>query len=143
MGEFFLVTLFLFFFFFKQKTAYEMSVSDWSSDVCSSDLKPRCWYPFMYGYGTLEYHFGRRASARATYTCSRSHTDCHFASICRRSLGSATRRAFVGTRARACARAFLRRMGARRGLGLARGRGRTLRLAARRVCDFFRRPRRA
>src|SRR5881628_3913746 len=27
-----------FFFFFKQKTAYEMSVSDWSSDVCSSDL---------------------------------------------------------------------------------------------------------
>src|SRR5881628_1671681 len=28
-----------FFFFFKQKTAYEMSVSDWSSDVCSSDLK--------------------------------------------------------------------------------------------------------
>src|SRR5881628_1930032 len=25
------------FFFFKQKTAYEMSVSDWSSDVCSSD----------------------------------------------------------------------------------------------------------
>src|SRR5881628_3023308 len=41
MGEFFLVTLFLFFFFFKQKTAYEMSVSDWSSDVCSSDLRPR------------------------------------------------------------------------------------------------------
>src|SRR3546814_6488791 len=31
---------FLFFcvFFFKQKTAYEMRISDWSSDVCSSDL---------------------------------------------------------------------------------------------------------
>src|SRR5213594_4089967 len=29
---------FLFFFFFKQKTAYEISVRDWSSDVCSSDL---------------------------------------------------------------------------------------------------------
>src|SRR3546814_20328100 len=28
----------LFFFFFKQKTAYEMRISDWSSDVCSSDL---------------------------------------------------------------------------------------------------------
>src|SRR3546814_8409524 len=28
-----------FFFFFKQKTAYEMRISDWSSDVCSSDLK--------------------------------------------------------------------------------------------------------
>src|SRR3546814_15226858 len=29
-----------FFFFFKQKTAYEMRISDWSSDVCSSDLEP-------------------------------------------------------------------------------------------------------
>src|SRR3546814_7820059 len=28
-----------FFFFFKQKTAYEMRISDWSSDVCSSDLR--------------------------------------------------------------------------------------------------------
>src|SRR3546814_14780319 len=31
----------LFFFFFKQKTAYEMRISDWSSDVCSSDLLAR------------------------------------------------------------------------------------------------------
>src|SRR3546814_4674263 len=30
--------VYLFFFFFKQKTAYEMRISDWSSDVCSSDL---------------------------------------------------------------------------------------------------------
>src|SRR3546814_7438385 len=30
--------LFYVFFFFKQKTAYEMRISDWSSDVCSSDL---------------------------------------------------------------------------------------------------------
>src|SRR3546814_12922481 len=30
------------FFFFKQKTAYEMRISDWSSDVCSSDLQSRC-----------------------------------------------------------------------------------------------------
>src|SRR3546814_1061268 len=29
----------MFFFFFKQKTAYEMRISDWSSDVCSSDLE--------------------------------------------------------------------------------------------------------
>src|SRR3546814_3683581 len=29
-------------FFFKQKTAYEMRISDWSSDVCSSDLLFRC-----------------------------------------------------------------------------------------------------
>src|SRR5216110_2985564 len=32
---------FLFVFFFKQKTAYEISSRDWSSDVCSSDLAPR------------------------------------------------------------------------------------------------------
>src|SRR3546814_14002378 len=30
--------MFVLFFFFKQKTAYEMRISDWSSDVCSSDL---------------------------------------------------------------------------------------------------------
>src|SRR3546814_2384807 len=29
------------FFFYKQKTAYEMRISDWSSDVCSSDLRAR------------------------------------------------------------------------------------------------------
>src|SRR3546814_3581927 len=29
----------VFVFFFKQKTAYEMRISDWSSDVCSSDLR--------------------------------------------------------------------------------------------------------
>src|SRR3546814_7541230 len=32
------VFVFVSFFFFKQKTAYEMRISDWSSDVCSSDL---------------------------------------------------------------------------------------------------------
>src|SRR3546814_8750246 len=32
------LVLFFLFFFFKQKTAYEMRISDWSSDVCSSDL---------------------------------------------------------------------------------------------------------
>src|SRR3546814_8048851 len=32
---------FVLFFFFKQKTAYEMRISDWSSDVCSSDLSNR------------------------------------------------------------------------------------------------------
>src|SRR3546814_12589408 len=49
-GEY-LLCLFVFivcvFFFFKQKTAYEMRISDWSSDVCSSDLshslRPRQW----------------------------------------------------------------------------------------------------
>src|SRR3546814_18974311 len=38
----------MFFFFFKQKTAYEMRISDWSSDVCSSDLPTgdTCAAPF-------------------------------------------------------------------------------------------------
>src|SRR3546814_18631242 len=33
------ISVILLFFFFKQKTAYEMRISDWSSDVCSSDLQ--------------------------------------------------------------------------------------------------------
>src|SRR3546814_2862231 len=36
---------FLLFFFFKQKTAYEMRISDWSSDVCSSDLRHKKMAP--------------------------------------------------------------------------------------------------
>src|SRR3546814_10593967 len=36
---FLFLSCFVFFFFFKQKTAYEMRISDWSSDVCSSDLE--------------------------------------------------------------------------------------------------------
>src|SRR3546814_7623673 len=35
----YLLSLSLFFFFLKQKTAYELRISDWSSDVCSSDLE--------------------------------------------------------------------------------------------------------
>src|SRR3546814_2009538 len=38
MLVFYIVVFLCFFFFFKQKTAYEMRISDWSSDVCSSDL---------------------------------------------------------------------------------------------------------
>src|SRR3546814_6292652 len=38
---FLVCTLCSWFFFFKQKTAYEMRISDWSSDVCSSDLWSR------------------------------------------------------------------------------------------------------
>src|SRR3546814_9969710 len=39
------VLMCFFFVFFKQKTAYEMRISDWSSDVCSSDLKSRYTHP--------------------------------------------------------------------------------------------------
>src|SRR3546814_3630322 len=38
------------FFFFKQKTAYEMRISDWSSDVCSSDLLRLADHPIAAQY---------------------------------------------------------------------------------------------
>src|SRR3546814_18036250 len=37
-------SVFVYLFFFKQKTAYEMRISDWSSDVCSSDLQSSAVY---------------------------------------------------------------------------------------------------
>src|SRR3546814_3933393 len=37
------------FFFFKQNTAYEMRISDWSSDVCSSDLQGQSGHTAMEG----------------------------------------------------------------------------------------------
>src|SRR3546814_10908872 len=40
------------FFFFKQKTAYEMRISDWSSDVCSSDLGDEGAHGTLKGYMT-------------------------------------------------------------------------------------------
>src|SRR3546814_4899623 len=42
------------FFFFKQKTAYEVRISDWSSDVCSSDLAAMLCLPLLPG-GTKRY----------------------------------------------------------------------------------------
>src|SRR3546814_3109877 len=39
------------FFFFKQKTAYEMRISDWSSDVCSSDLVGAKTLKYLYDFG--------------------------------------------------------------------------------------------
>src|SRR3546814_2922979 len=39
MVPYLLLVYVVYFFFFKQKTAYEMRISDWSSDVCSSDLR--------------------------------------------------------------------------------------------------------
>src|SRR3546814_3086950 len=41
------------FFFFKQKTAYEMRISDWSSDVCSSDLATTDNIP-LFGVQTID-----------------------------------------------------------------------------------------
>src|SRR3546814_1430433 len=41
LDSFLLISHLLFFFLYKQKTAYELRISDWSSDVCSSDLRGR------------------------------------------------------------------------------------------------------
>src|SRR3546814_18326624 len=53
----------VFFFFFKQKTAYEMRISDWSSDVCSSDLFPE----FVISYRLMTLFDAR--SRRTIPTC--------------------------------------------------------------------------
>src|SRR3546814_8962929 len=47
-------------FFFKQKTAYEMRISDWSSDVCSSDLVPE-----QGGQDGAQFHGGVLGSCRS------------------------------------------------------------------------------
>src|SRR3546814_10717414 len=51
------------FFFFKQKTAYEMRISDWSSDVCSSDLLRRKNQGFMI-FNSMAYPFRRWVKPR-------------------------------------------------------------------------------
>src|SRR3546814_3874700 len=42
--------VFIYFFFFKQKTAYDVRISDWSSDVCSSDLPSYPHWRLFDGY---------------------------------------------------------------------------------------------
>ena len=57
----------IFFFFFKQKTAYEIVSRDWSSDVCSSDLAPK------FGRGlTIALHDGLNKRAIAALSGSGS-----------------------------------------------------------------------
>src|SRR3546814_8700516 len=57
-----------FFFFFKQKTAYEMRISDWSSDVCSSDLhgfaRKIAGLPVLIQCGFVTYVFRPKGQAR-------------------------------------------------------------------------------
>src|SRR3546814_5577498 len=54
-----------FFFFFKQKTAYEMRISDWSSDVCSSDLVRVCG---RWGLSPQDLHAVPEHQATVAYT---------------------------------------------------------------------------
>src|SRR3546814_10466292 len=52
-------------FFFKQKTAYEMRISDWSSDVCSSDLENHRQRGGFERYPGSGEHVGQGAQGRA------------------------------------------------------------------------------
>src|SRR3546814_9246971 len=54
------------FFFFKQKTAYEMRISDWSSDVCSSDLHAPEVECISKGKARTPYEFGVKVSIATT-----------------------------------------------------------------------------
>src|SRR3546814_13419280 len=53
------------FFFFKQKTAYEMRISDWSSDVCSSDLSAG-WVKRMWRHRAVNIRNGARIGVHTT-----------------------------------------------------------------------------
>src|SRR3546814_18411110 len=44
-------------FFFKQKTAYELRISDWSSDVCSSDLLGAMFAGYLFHDGFIGHHW--------------------------------------------------------------------------------------
>src|SRR3546814_10891387 len=64
------------FFFFKQKTAYEMRISDWSSDVCSSDLPQGLGQRFeqIFERGAFtqrDHHLGGHAGAQAVVAAQR------------------------------------------------------------------------
>src|SRR3546814_4751020 len=87
----------MFFFFFKQKTAYEMRISDWSSDVCSSDLTYRFDRDttlailagfahnrrvMIQGYhGTGKSTHIEQVSARLNWPCIRVNLDSHISRI--------------------------------------------------------------
>src|SRR3546814_4490035 len=65
-----------FFFFFKQKTAYEMRISDWSSDVCSSDLAKAAGTAMS----SITYHYGGKEGlylAAADYIVSQMDDGAH------------------------------------------------------------------
>src|SRR3546814_1595100 len=79
------------FFFFKQKTAYEMRISDWSSDVCSSDLQRQSRLV------TADAH-GRRAVATRLRLAATT-TDRSDSTVLRRSGTAVCRRAIRQWRA--------------------------------------------
>src|SRR3546814_15697927 len=78
-------------FFYKQKTAYEMRISDWSSDVCSSDLQRRYRLaaqirgapirtPSEPGHGSGRYE-GAHADSPGLLICKNRHAGRHHARV--------------------------------------------------------------
>src|SRR3546814_9788713 len=59
------------FFFFKQKTAYEVRISDWSSDVCSSDLFLNCFIDDAFGLKNID----SLNEDMVSYECDYPHSD--------------------------------------------------------------------
>src|SRR3546814_5340710 len=98
----------LFVFFFKQKTAYEMRISDWSSDVCSSDLDSRP--ARSQGDRRRGVQLGRRAGAAGrdpvsgTRAAARADGDNAERRRARDRLGGPARRRYAGERAEAADR---------------------------------------
>src|SRR3546814_14666324 len=73
----------MWFFFFKQKTAYEMRISDWSSDVCSSDLDVAqigCGLEMPFAAAFRQFHAAPRiafakAGKQARYVAAFGHVE--------------------------------------------------------------------
>src|SRR3546814_12500459 len=63
------------FFFFKQKTAYELRISDWSSDVCSSDLIFYRYREILFMKAEAYAMLGRYPEAEAAINVVREHCD--------------------------------------------------------------------
>src|SRR3546814_1184341 len=90
-------------FFFKQKTAYEMRISDWSSDVCSSDLHLRGVdgrQPQPGGIGALAGGVQRIAErvrpAHVVPVVDMEGEGHHVAALCQRAEQGVGRRASIG-----------------------------------------------
>src|SRR3546814_6662374 len=75
------------FFFFKQKTAYEMRISDWSSDVCSSDLAVRGCLETLHGSAAQcqSRHQSQRRFPAERATMFQAHADACWVRHCTRS----------------------------------------------------------
>src|SRR3546814_9272576 len=68
-------------FFFKQKTAYEMRISDWSSDVCSSDLRTP-WVLTSASSRRVRHCSTVASSSVASRSCSQKRKAMLFSVVC-------------------------------------------------------------